>query len=68
MTATDDVALLDGFCRNLSPPESSLVQLRVMRGFTIPHAARVLGIPRRTAYRRWHRILELGREYLREVG
>ncbi len=65
---TQDAANVDGFCRNLSLQDSTLVELRVLRGHSIPRAARTMGIARRTAYRRWHRILEMGREYLREAG
>jgi DNA-directed RNA polymerase specialized sigma24 family protein len=66
--AVPDTALLSDFCRNLSPQESTLVQLRIVRGLSIPHAATTMGIARRTAYRRWSHILEVGREFLREAG
>lgn len=66
--STPDDATISHFCRNLSPQESTLVELRLRRGLTIPRAAHQMGIARSTAYRRWNRILELGREYLREAG
>lgn len=56
------------FCRNLSPEETTLVELRLRGGLSIPRAADEMGIARTTAYRRWNRILELGREYVREAG
>ena len=61
-------AAIRGFCRNLSSEDAMLVQLRLVEGFSVPRAAQTMGIARRTAYRRWRRILVRGREYLREVG
>ncbi|MEZ4522196.1 MAG: sigma-70 family RNA polymerase sigma factor [Thermomicrobiales bacterium] len=63
-----DAAVIDEFCRNLGPQESTLLRLRVYNGLTVPHAARTMGLARRTAYRRWNRVLEVGRDYLGKAG
>lgn len=63
-----DATVLDEFCRNLDPLEVTLLRLRLTRGLSVPLAADTMGLPRRTAYRRWHHIVELGRYYLREAG
>ncbi len=59
---------LNDFCRNLDPRDTTLVELRLKRGLSVTHAANQMGIDRSTAYRRWNRILDLGRAYLRETG
>ena len=66
--ATIEGSRVEDFCRNLAPEDATLLRLRLTRGLSVPLAAETMGLPRRTAYRRWHHILEMGREYLREAG
>lgn len=62
-----DHSMVDDFCERLEPDEASLLRLRLVTGASLPDAAESMGIARRTAYRRWRHIVELGREYLREA-
>ena len=62
----DDTVIINDFCRNLGNDEATLVRLRVAAGLSVPRAAKRMGLSRRTAYRRWERVVEAGREYMRE--
>lgn len=64
----DDGSVVTDFCHRLSHEDATLLRLRIIRGLSIPRAAQTMGIARRTAYRRWHRIRKIGEEYLREAG
>lgn len=64
----DGAAIIDDLCERLTPIDARLLRLRVHTGQSIPQAARAVGLARRTAYRRWHNIVEIGREYLEEAG
>lgn len=63
-----DRAIVDEFCRNLDSLDATLLRLHLTKGLSVRRAADRMGLPRRTAYRRWRHILKLGREFLREAG
>jgi transposase-like protein len=68
-TATPEQATtIDVFCRRLHAEEASLLRHRLATGASIPEAAEATGLTRRTAYRRWRRLVQVGREHLREAG
>ncbi|MFW6074803.1 MAG: ECF-type sigma factor [Chloroflexota bacterium] len=64
----ETAAILDDLCRRLTPADARLLRVRVHTGKSIPQAADAVGLARRTAYRRWHNIVEIGREYLQEAS
>jgi hypothetical protein len=53
--------LLDELCEELTDQEQRLLRLRVEEDRSLPQAAGRAGLARRTAYRRWHNIVQLGR-------
>jgi DNA-directed RNA polymerase specialized sigma24 family protein len=53
--------LLDDLCEDLSDEEASILRLRVQTGRSLPQVACQVGVARRTAYRRWHNIVQLSR-------
>lgn len=68
MQVSAEQTIVDDFCKYLHAEEASLLRQRLATGASVPEAAEAIGIARRTAYRRWHRLVELGRAYLREAG
>jgi DNA-directed RNA polymerase specialized sigma24 family protein len=61
-------AVIDDFCAHLKPQQARLLRLRLATDSTIPQAAAELGMSRYRAYRVWHGVVEIGREYMREAG
>lgn len=58
--------MLNDLCEQLTEEEATLLRLRVTRDQTLPEAAAQAGIARRTAYRRWHNVVQLSRQYWEE--
>lgn len=53
--------LLNELCEELTDEEQRLLRLRVLTDHSLPQAAGRVGLTRRTAYRRWHNIVQIGR-------
>jgi len=53
--------LLDELCEDLSDEEARILRLRVHTDRPLSQVASQVGLARRTAYRRWHNIVELSR-------
>lgn len=60
--------IVDDLCARLTTEQAKMLRLRVVTGQSLPRVARELGLARRTAYRRWHNIIEIGRRYWEEAG
>lgn len=61
-------AIVDDLCTRLTSEQAMMLRLRVASGRSLPQVANELGLARRTAYRRWHNIIEIGRRYWEEAS
>lgn len=61
-------AIVDELCTRLPTEQAKMLRLWVMTGRSLPQVANDLGLARRTAYRRWHNIIEIGRRYWEDAN